>query len=200
LAALEAGIQIAQLEGRADQAALYGSWLEAGRVAYETRLWNGSYYDFDASGGTHSDSIMADQLAGAWYADAAGLPPFLPEHRVLSALQAVYANNVQKFADGQLGAVNGMRPDGTVDDTSDQSHEVWSGATYALAAFMIGQGMEAEGWATAWGIYNVTYNRGLWFRTPEAWLRSGDYRACMYMRPLAVWAIEAALTGIPSSH
>ena len=37
----------------------------------------------------------------------------------------------------------------------------------------------------------------LWFRTPEGWKeRDGkwEFRASMYMRPLAVWAIQAALS------
>jgi non-lysosomal glucosylceramidase len=33
----------------------------------------------------------------------------------------------------------------------------------------------------------------LWFRTPEAYLEDGRYRAAMYLRPLAIWAIEHAL-------
>ena len=31
------------------------------------------------------------------------------------------------------------------------------------------------------------------FRTPEAYLEDGRYRAAMYLRPLAIWAIEHAL-------
>ncbi len=97
------------------------------------------------------------------------------------------------FADGTMGAVNGMRPDGTVDHSSEQSAEVWVGTTYALAAFMIGRGLIEEGWATARGAAAVTYERGLWFRTPEAYDSDGNFRASLYLRPLAIWAIEEAL-------
>ena len=45
--------------------------------------------------------------------------------------------NVRGFAGGTIGAVNGIRPDGSVDTTSEQSAEVWVGTTYALAAFML---------------------------------------------------------------
>ena len=92
-----------------------------------------------------------------------------------------------------MGAVNGMRPDGTVDGSSEQSAEVWVGTTYALAAFMIGRGLIEEGWETARGAAAVTYERGLWFRTPEAYDAAGDFRATTYLRPLAIWAIEEAL-------
>jgi non-lysosomal glucosylceramidase len=33
----------------------------------------------------------------------------------------------------------------------------------------------------------------LWFRTPEAYDETGDFRASIYLRPLAIWAIEDAL-------
>jgi non-lysosomal glucosylceramidase len=58
---------------------------------------------------------------------------------------------------------------------------------------MLQEGLSEEAWATAWGVYNVTYNRGLWFRTPEAWNPDGSFRASMYMRPQSIWAIEHAL-------
>ena len=92
-----------------------------------------------------------------------------------------------------MGAVNGVRPDGSVDHSSEQSAEVWVGTTYALAAFMIGRGLTEEGWSTASGAAAVTYERGLWFRTPEAYDEAGNYRASLYLRPLAIWAIEEAL-------
>ena len=101
--------------------------------------------------------------------------------------------NVRAFAGGRMGPVNGMRPDGTVDTTSEQSAEVWVGTAYALAAFMIGRGLVDEGWETARGVAATTYERGLWFRTPEAYDANGDFRATIYLRPLAIWAIEEAL-------
>jgi non-lysosomal glucosylceramidase len=105
----------------------------------------------------------------------------------------VYELNVLGFGGGRLGAVNGMRPDGTVDRSSEQSQEVWVGTSYALAAFMIGRGMVEEGWTTAEGAARVVWERGLWFRTPEAYDRDGNFRASLYLRALAIWAIEEAL-------
>jgi non-lysosomal glucosylceramidase len=136
---------------------------------------------------------MADQLAGQWYADVCGLGDLVPTDHLGTTLATVFAANVLGFADGEMGAVNGMRADGTVDDSSEQSAEVWVGTTYALAAFMIGRGMVEEGWRTARGAAAVTYERGLWFRTPEAYDRAGNFRASLYLRPLAIWAIEHAL-------
>ena len=62
---------------------------------------------------------------------------------------------------------------------------------------MIGRGLVAEGWETAHGAASVVYERGLWFRTPEAYDRDGNFRASVYLRPLAIWAIEEALRRLP---
>ena len=90
-----------------------------------------------------------------------------------------------------MGAVNGIAADGTIITTNEQVQEVWTGTTLALAGFMLGEGMKDEAFRTAWGIYHVSYEtKGYWFRTPEAWDISGNYRASMYMRPAAIWAME----------
>ena len=107
--------------------------------------------------------------------------------------RTVHRRNVCGVAGGRMGAVNGTRPDGTVDRSSEQSAEVWVGTTYAVAAFMIGRGLVDEGWETARGAIETTYERGLWFRTPEAYDIEGNFRASIYLRPLAIWAIEDAL-------
>jgi non-lysosomal glucosylceramidase len=138
---------------------------------------------------------MADQLAGQWYADATGLGDLVAPERVLTALRTIYESNVLGFGGGDMGAVNGTRPDGSIDESTEQSAESWTGTTYALAAFMIGRGLTDEGWRTAHGAFAVTYGRGLWYRTPEAYLEDGRFRAGMYLRPLAIWAIEHAFRG-----
>jgi non-lysosomal glucosylceramidase len=180
--------------GEPGQAEVYRAMLEKGQAAYEEQLWNGEYYNYDSSDSHQHDSIMADQLAGQWYARACGLPPIVPEDHARSALQKIYDFNVRQFADGEMGAVNGMRPDGLVDTSGMQPKEVWVGVTYALAATMIQEGLETEAFATAKGLYTMTYRElGYWFATPEAWNIEGDYRAITYMRPLAVWAMQWAL-------
>jgi non-lysosomal glucosylceramidase len=193
LAALRAAIRLGEMVGDTETVARFCRWHDRGSAAFEAKLWNGRFYRFDASGGTSSDSVMADQLAGQWYADATGLGDLVAPERILSALRTVYASNVLGFGGGDMGAVNGIRPDGSIDESTEHSAESWIGTTYGLAAFMIGRGLIDEGWRTAHGAFAVTYGRGLWFRTPEAYLQNGRYRAVMYLRPLAIWAIEHAL-------
>jgi non-lysosomal glucosylceramidase len=193
LAATAAAEAMAGRLGDAEAAQRWAGWFERAQVAYDRRLWRGDHYAYDDGGGASSASIMADQLAGQWYADVTSLGDLLPSDRVDAALRTIHANNVRRFGGGRMGAVNGMRPDGSVDTSSEQSAEVWVGTTYALAAFMIGRGLVEEGWETARGAAEVTYERGLWFRTPEAYDERGDFRASIYLRPLAIWAIEDAL-------
>ncbi len=188
LGALAAMHEMAGLVGDDAAAADYAARLETARATYEDTLWNGMYYDYDET----SDTIMADQLAGEWYARISGIS-ILPDDRVDSALTTVHDFNVMQFNGGQMGAVNGMRPDGRI-EREDQAREVWTGTTYMAAAHMLLRGLDDQAWATAYGIYKHVYETGgLWFRTPEAWDQSGNFRASMYMRPLAIWAMETAL-------
>jgi non-lysosomal glucosylceramidase len=193
LAGLRAAAAFAREVGEDDTARAWDADFARARESFETRLWNGRSYDYDDGGGPWSDTVMADQLVGQWFADVAGLGELVPDDHVQSALKRIFALNVIDFGDGVRGAVNGMRPDGTIDKSSEQSEEVWVGTTYALAAFMIGRGLVEEGWTTAEGTVRVVWEQGLWFRTPEAYDRAGNYRASLYLRPLAIWAIEEAL-------
>ncbi len=193
LAAVAAAEAMAGQLGLGDRARHWAGWFERAQVAFDRRLWRHDHYAYDDGGGPSSDSIMADQLAGQWYADATGLGDLIPPDRVDTALRTIHRTNVCGFAGGRMGPVNGMRPDGSVDGSSEQSAEVWVGTAYALAAFMIGRGLDEEGWDTARGVVATTYERGLWFRTPEAYDAAGNFRATIYLRPLAIWAIEDAL-------
>ena len=193
LAALRAAIRLGEMVGDSSAVTRFRQLHDLGSVSFEARLWNGRSYRFDASDEASSDSVMADQLAGQWYADATGLGDLVAPERILTALRTVYVSNVLGFGGGDMGAVNGIRPDGSIDESTEQSAESWTGTSYALAAFMIGRGLSEEGWRTAHGTFAVTYGQGLWFRTPEAYLEDGQYRAAMYLRPLAIWAIEHAL-------
>jgi non-lysosomal glucosylceramidase len=192
LAALRAAEEVGREIGADDAADRYRACFERARASFEARLWRRDAYAFDDGGGPSSDTIMADQLAGQWYADVCGLGDLVDPARIELALRTIHAANVRRFADGRLGAVNGMRRDGTVDESSEQSAEVWIGTTYTLAALMLGRGLEAEAWETAAGAARMTWERGLWFRTPEAYDRDGNFRASLYLRPLAIWAIEEA--------
>ena len=54
------------------------------------------------------------------------------------ALETIFKCNVRGVKDGTTGAANGFRfKSGSVDRTTVQSEEIWTGSTYALASLMI---------------------------------------------------------------
>ena len=193
LAALKATARIAEKLGEPVKASAYTALFTRAQAAYEKKLWTGSYFKY-AVKGEHTDAVMAEQLAGQWYADLTGLGQIVPVTESHSALKQVYDLNVMKFGEGQMGAINGIGPDGTLLHENNQVEEVWVGTTFGVASHMIAEGMTAEGFATAKGVNNVVWrDRGYFFRTPEAYDIRGLYRASMYMRPAAIWAMEYAL-------
>jgi non-lysosomal glucosylceramidase len=190
LGALRAAEEIARALGDAAAVSKYHDLFSKSQASYIKKLWNGEYFRYDTAS-EYRDNLQADQLAGQWYANMTGLGDLVPRDMQRKALKRIYDFNVMKFAKGEMGAVNGMGADGTIIKTNEQVQEVWTGTTYGLAALMLSEGMKDEGFRTAWGIYHVTYEtKGYWFRTPEAWEIEGNYRASMYMRPAAIWAME----------
>ncbi|XP_024514896.1 non-lysosomal glucosylceramidase isoform X1 [Selaginella moellendorffii] len=196
LAALQAAAAMAEKVNEPNAANYFLRKFRDARKVYDKKLWNGSYFNYDSGSSSNSNSIQADQMAGQWYAWASGLPPLFDDYKARSALQRIYDYNVMKVKGGKLGAVNGMHPNGRVDETAMQSREIWSGVTYAAAAAMIHEGMLEQAFTTAEGIYNAGWSDsgyGYWFQTPEAWTTDGHFRALTYMRPLAIWAMQWAL-------
>ncbi|KAK6617312.1 hypothetical protein RUM44_005643 [Polyplax serrata] len=193
LAALESTCQLAIVLRDTDNLNKFSSILFRAKKAFDAKLWNGKYYNFDCSV-KRSKTIMSDQLCGLWYLECSGLKnKILPTANVLSSLRTIYENNVMKYKDGEMGAVNGMLPNGKVDFCTLQSEEIWIGVVYALASLMIHKDMVQEGWKTAGGIYDTVYNKiGMGFETPEALSDGRRYRAIGYMRPLSIWSIQLA--------
>jgi non-lysosomal glucosylceramidase len=190
LGALRAAQEIARSLGDTAGATKYHDLFAKSQASYIKKLWNGKYFSYDTES-EYRDNVQADQLAGQWYAHMTGLGDLVPRHMQQKALKTIYELNVMKFANGEMGAANGMGADGKVITSNEQVQEVWTGTTFSLAALMLSDGMRDEAYKTAWGIYHVTYeSKGYWFRTPEAWDISGNFRASMYMRPAAIWAME----------
>jgi non-lysosomal glucosylceramidase len=193
LAALKATSRIAEKLGEPALAAEYDALEKRAADAYVGKLWNGTYFRY-AVKGQDVDAVMAEQLAGQWYASLTGLGDLVPKPMRVSALRKVYDTNVRKFGKGEMGAVNGIAADGALLHSNPQIDEVWTGATFAIASHMIAEGMTDEGFATAKGVNNVAWrDRGYFFRTPEAYDVHGFFRASMYMRPGSIWAMEYAL-------
>lgn len=197
LAALQAAAAMAiQLGDQAFAEKCKNKFTKA-KAVFEEKLWNGSYFNYDSGSSSNSKSIQADQLAGQWYTAASGLPNLFDECKIRSALQKIHDFNVMKVKGGRIGAVNGMHPNGKVDESCMQSREVWTGVTYAAAATMIHAGMKEQAFTTAEGIFLAGWSDegyGYAFQTPEGWTTDGHFRSLIYMRPLSIWAMQWALS------
>jgi non-lysosomal glucosylceramidase len=196
LAALRASEETAKVLDKADAAGEYHKLFLKAQKTYIDKLWNGEYFRYDMES-DYRDAIQADQMAGQWYANMTGLGDLVPPSMQQSALKKVYATNVMKFGQGEMGAANGMNADGSIMRGNEQGEEVWVGTSEGFAALLLSEGLKDEAFHTVWGLYHVIYeSKGYWFRTPEAWDDSGKFRASMYMRPAALWALE--MTGPPA--
>ncbi|MEH2157179.1 GH116 family glycosyl hydrolase [Nostoc sp.] len=197
LAALEAAIaisdilltyQIGNTVELAAQKSIYEGWLKQSRPIYDEKLWNGQYYKLDSESG--SDVVMADQLCGQFYARLLDLPDIVPSDRALSALKTVYDACFLKFCNGEFGAANGVRPDGSPENPqATHPLEVWTGINFGLAAFLVQMGMKDEALRLTQAVVQQIYDNGLQFRTPEAITATGTFRASTYLRAMAIWGI-----------
>ncbi|VDK53179.1 unnamed protein product [Anisakis simplex] len=134
LCALECLRRMASALGRSEDANYYNAKLKNAKKAFNGKLWNGRYFDFDEYSACHK-SIMADQLCGFWFmsvVDGYVDESIISREQVLTfdtfiwsqsvdsnlddlnisqirtTLQTIYENNVKRFADGRMGAVNAM--------------------------------------------------------------------------------------------
>ena len=155
----------------------------------------GDIFLYDGSGGPHSDSIMADQLCGPVVADMTGLPrPGAPK---IDADRARNHRRVQRpgLRGGGMGAVNGMRPDGR-----------YRPVERAVARGVAGS--DATGWRRCcWSnrasMRRPGRRRGAPCRSPASGATGSERPRrgtstvtsgrAIYMRPLAIWAMEHAL-------
>ncbi|MFM7323795.1 MAG: GH116 family glycosyl hydrolase, partial [Nodosilinea sp.] len=94
-----------------------------------------------------------------------------------------------------IGAANGVRPDGRAEDP-DSTHplEVWIGINFGLAAFFAQMGQRDRALTISQAVVHQVYSYGLQFRTPEAITAQGTFRACHYLRPMAIWGLYGVLT------
>ena len=189
LSALRAGEETARLLNDQPAAAEYHTLFLKAQKTYVDTLWTGQYFRYDTEP-ENKNLIQADQLAGQWYANMLGLGDLVPRAMQQATLKTIYGHNVMQFGNGDMGAVNGIAEDGTI-STNEEGKEVWAGTTLGYAAMLKSEGMTDESYKTVHGLYHVIYEtKGYWFRTPEAWDITGDFRASMYMRPTGIWAME----------
>jgi non-lysosomal glucosylceramidase len=142
LAALRAGEETARTLGDKTIQDMYHQLFHKAQQTYIAKLWNGDYFRYDTES-ENQNAIQADQLAGQWYANMLGLGDLVPHEMQVSAAKKIFAVNVMKFAEGQMGAANGMNADGSPIDNV-QAKEVWAGTTLGFAALLLSEDMKDE--------------------------------------------------------
>uniref|UniRef100_A0A1I7UT09 Non-lysosomal glucosylceramidase n=2 Tax=Caenorhabditis tropicalis TaxID=1561998 RepID=A0A1I7UT09_9PELO len=196
LASLRVSIEMAVLVKDEETEKLFRSTLEKAKKVFIDVLWTGTYFRF-CERSRSRETVMADQLCGYWFLQSVSpelADEILPNPMVRSALDTIYRLNVCRFGNGQMGAVNGMKPSGVVDREYIQADEMWTGVTYAVASLLIQQGEVEKAFHTASGSYLTCFEQtGLQYQTPEALYESKFYRAIGYMRPLSIWAMQWSL-------
>jgi len=144
-------------------------WNNPPRISGKTL---GQYYRLDSESG--SDVVMADQLCGQFYAQLLGLSDIVPSDCTTHGTKNHIRCLLLKFYNGQFGAANGVRPDGSP-KTPTTSLEVWTGINFGLAAFLIQMGMKSEAFQLTQAVVQQIYENGLQFRTPEAITAAGTF-------------------------
>ena len=138
---------------------------------------------------------MTDQLCGDFYARLLGLSPVVNEARARATVATICRVCFDGFHQGRYGAANGLKEDSSpVDPLGTHPLEIWTGINFGLAAYCCLLGNQKTAMAISGSVIAQIYDHGLQFRTPEAITADGHFRACHYLRPMAVWAIWAAHT------
>lgn len=133
LAALRAAEEMAKAMDDAEFARWCREHFERGRKAYDEKLWNGRYYRLynDPHRNRISETCLTNQLVGQWFGWLCDLGELHPKERIVSAIQSVAELNMKAT---NWGAVSGVKPDGTVDESGGwQSKEVVIGEVFNFA-------------------------------------------------------------------
>ena len=200
LASLSATAAMADIMGDAATAELCRATLARGAASFEKMLWNGEYYDlcYDPIKQANDPGCMADQVSGHLFLRLCGLDPVHDVEHVRRALAAVRRHNLK----AEEGLLNGTDPNGRDDwryfarysaegedeALSGQWVTPWTGTEYYVAAVMIAEGLVKEGLDVVKNVYDRHVAVGMLYNHIEC----GEH----YFRPMAVWAVLAALQGL----
>jgi non-lysosomal glucosylceramidase len=101
----------------------------------------------------------------------------------------------ERFEGGRLGVANGLRRDGTpLDPNGTHPLEVWTGINFGIASYYRLMGDTPTALAITSAVVEQVYRGGLQFRTPEAITAVNTFRACHYLRAMAIWGVWATHT------
>ena len=188
LAALKAGVIIAERVGEKSYADKWNAILNKGKKSLEEKMWNGEYYNLWRNKDAVDESLMTDQLDGEWFLRMMGIGGNLSDERVSDVLKLIFENNF----DSEQGLLNASFPEGkktTIHTYNNcQAIAVWTGIGYAFAALALA--VELKDIADA-EIKSINDNQ---MRFGYFW----DHWECghHYTRPMSSWSTLIALSGM----
>ncbi len=196
LASLKAVAKMAEIMEDEETRRFAEEWFEKAEREFQARLWNGRWFNL-YSGEKVSETCLANQLVGQWYAYLTGLGEILPKERIKSAIEWIDKLNCEA---SPYGVVNGVLPNGKPDESgrNHQSDGISPGEGFAFSATAIFAGEERLGLTASEKIYrNIAHLRkspwNIYFNYfsstgEECW--GSDYYSNM-----SVWTILIALKG-----
>ncbi len=188
LAALKAGIIMADRLEDKEYSDKWSETLEKGKAALEEKLWNGEYYNLWRNNSETDESLMTDQLDGEWFLRMTGLEGNIPDERVRAVLDFIFRNNF----DVEQGLVNATVPKGkktTVDTYNNcQTIAVWTGIGYVFSALAMSVGECGISDTIVGSIHNNQLRFGAFW----------DHWECghHYTRPMSGWSTLIAASGM----
>lgn len=199
-----AGLTLAALTAAEEMARWCGDPGRAGEIearrrrathAMRTRLFRGTHLRYD--GAPENDAmVMAGQLSGEWSLALAGLPAVLSADEVGTVLDTVVARCTlrSEITGRAMGLVNGAPLGNGPPPDNRHAREMWTGITYGVASHLVLAGRHDAGLAQVEALDALVHETlPFAFSVPEGVSADGRFRGALYLRPLAVWAVEEAL-------
>jgi len=187
LGALRSAIRLATDIGETASAEQWTNLLAKASRRFESKLWNGEYFNLWATNKDRDECCMSDQLSGEWYTGQMGLGHSVSHGKIMGALRAVHQHNF----DPEQGLINASYPKGRKPrfrtHQNLQAAGNWTGIEYANAALMIEMGMVDEGEAVIRSVHDRYVRSGRRWNHVEC----GDH----YFRAMSSWTTMLALTG-----
>lgn len=206
IAALRAGVRMAEHRGEHERAARWRERAERAAAAMDRVLWNGEYYrqvidDVDAHRYQYGEGVLSDQLVGQFHASLNGLGDLVPRERLRSALQAIGRHNhrADLNAHESTQRVYALNDEGGLLLASwprggrpaipfVYCDEVWTGVEHQVATSLVYAGL-----ADAALLLERTLRDRYDGTTRNPWneIECGNH----YARSLASWGLLLAFTG-----
>ncbi len=188
LAALKAGIRLAEAMNDHRHRQLWQAMLNRGKRSLEQLLWNGEYYDLWRTADTTDGCLMTDQLDGEWFLRMIGLSGNLPDSRIRQVAKVILAHN---YTD-EGGLINASCPAGHSTTLytyqNCQAEAQWTGIGYAFAALLLCEGNGKDALRLIETIHRSQSRLGHYWDHWEC-----GYR---YSRPLSSWSTLHAALGL----